>query len=136
MRPAKAGVFSRSQSCRGKSQRPVAWMALSNLYLNEVDRMLERAKELTGKGTYTYVEYARFADDLVVLIDDGHWSQKGLFEAVERRLRGGICKTWCRDQRGKESEGGPSARGELRISGVRLSPGTHASRALACALYA
>ena len=25
--PAKAGVFSRSQSCRGKSQSPVAWIA-------------------------------------------------------------------------------------------------------------
>lgn len=42
---------------------------LSNLYLTEVDRMLERAKEATRNGKYTYVEYARFADDLVVLID-------------------------------------------------------------------
>jgi hypothetical protein len=25
--PAKAGVFSRSQTCRGKSQSPVAWVA-------------------------------------------------------------------------------------------------------------
>ncbi len=42
---------------------------LSNLYLNEVDKMLERAKEVTRNGKYTYIEYARFADDLVVLID-------------------------------------------------------------------
>ena len=42
---------------------------LSNLYLSEVDRMLERAREVTRNGKYTYVEYARFADDLVVLID-------------------------------------------------------------------
>jgi hypothetical protein len=41
---------------------------LSNLYLNEVDRMLERAKETTRYGKYTYIEYARFADDLVILI--------------------------------------------------------------------
>ena len=27
MRPAKAGLFSRRQSCRGKSQSPVAWIA-------------------------------------------------------------------------------------------------------------
>jgi hypothetical protein len=27
VRPVKAGVFSRRQSCRGKSQSPVAWMA-------------------------------------------------------------------------------------------------------------
>ena len=41
---------------------------LSNLYLNEVDKMLERAREVTRNGKYTNVEYARFADDLVVLI--------------------------------------------------------------------
>jgi hypothetical protein len=41
----------------------------SNLYLAEVDRMLERAKETTRYGKYTYVEYARFADDLMILID-------------------------------------------------------------------
>jgi RNA-directed DNA polymerase len=35
---------------------------LSNIYLNEVDCMLERAKVATRKGKY-------FADDLVVLID-------------------------------------------------------------------
>ena len=60
---------------------------LSNIYLNEVDQMLERAEAVTCKGAYTYVEYARFADDLVVLIDDAHQSRKGLFKAVERRLR-------------------------------------------------
>ena len=26
-------------------------------------RMLERAKEVTRNGKYTYIEYARFADD-------------------------------------------------------------------------
>ncbi len=60
---------------------------LSNIYLNEVDQMLERAKTVTCMGVYTNVEYARFADDLVVLIDDAHQSRKGLFKAVERRLR-------------------------------------------------
>jgi hypothetical protein len=39
--------------------------------LNEVDRMLERAKEVTRRGKYTYVEYARYADDLVILVDVG-----------------------------------------------------------------
>jgi RNA-directed DNA polymerase len=29
----------------------------SNLYLTEVDRMLERAKETTRYGKYTYIEY-------------------------------------------------------------------------------
>ena len=40
---------------------------LSNIYLTEVDRMLERAREATRYGKYTSVEYARFADDLVIL---------------------------------------------------------------------
>jgi hypothetical protein len=36
---------------------------LSNLYLNEVDKMLEKAKEVTREGPWMRVEYARFADD-------------------------------------------------------------------------
>ena len=36
---------------------------LSNIYLTEVDGMLERAREATRAGRYTYVEYARWADD-------------------------------------------------------------------------
>jgi RNA-directed DNA polymerase len=59
---------------------------LSNLYLNEVDRMLERAKEVTRNGKYTYIEYARFADDLVILID-AHPRHDWLLPAVEKRLR-------------------------------------------------
>ena len=42
---------------------------LSNVYLTEVDRMLERAKVATRFGKYAYVEYARFADDIVILVD-------------------------------------------------------------------
>jgi RNA-directed DNA polymerase len=59
---------------------------LSNLYLNEVDRMLERAREVTRCGKYTYVEYARFADDLVILVD-AFPQHDWLLKAVERRLR-------------------------------------------------
>jgi RNA-directed DNA polymerase len=36
---------------------------LSNVYLTEVDRMLERAKAITRDQQWMYVEYARFADD-------------------------------------------------------------------------
>ena len=59
---------------------------LSNLYLNAVDQMLERAKAKTRVGQRTAVEYARFADDLVVLIDP-HLRQDWLREAVVKRLR-------------------------------------------------
>jgi RNA-directed DNA polymerase len=47
----------------GVPQGGVISPVLSNLYLNEVDRMLERAKERTRKGKYLSIEYARYADD-------------------------------------------------------------------------
>ncbi len=59
---------------------------LSNVYLNEVDRMLERAKEVTRRGPYTYIEYVRFADDLVILVD-AYRRHEWLLKAVEKRLR-------------------------------------------------
>src|ERR1700693_112526 len=59
---------------------------LSNLYLTEVDRVLERAMETTRNGKYTYVQYARFADDLVILIDS-HPRHDWLMKAVNKRLR-------------------------------------------------
>jgi len=58
---------------------------LSNLYFNEIDKMLERAKETTRCGRYTYIEYARFADDLVILID-GYRQWEWLAKAAYQRL--------------------------------------------------
>src|SRR3982075_1242502 len=74
---------------QGVPQGGVISPLLSNVYLNEVDKMLERAKEVTRIERWTYVEYARFADDLVVLVD-GHPRQRRLRAAVERRLRGEV----------------------------------------------
>src|ERR1700741_2023461 len=59
---------------------------LSNVYLTEVDRMLEKAITTTRRGKYTHVQFARFADDLVILIDS-HPRQDWLVKAVEKRLR-------------------------------------------------
>src|SRR5882757_6573752 len=70
----------------GVPQGGVISPLLSNLYLTEVDRMLERAKEATHCGKYTYIEYARFADDLVILID-AYPRHDWLMVAVEKRLR-------------------------------------------------
>jgi RNA-directed DNA polymerase len=69
----------------GVPQGGVISPLLANLYLNEVDKMLERAKEVTREGRYTRIEYARFADDIVVLVDRyRRWDW--LFQAVHRRL--------------------------------------------------
>ncbi len=70
---------------RGVPQGGVISPLLSNLYLNEVDRMLERAKEVTRNGRYTYLEYARIADDLVILVD-GYRRWNWLKDAAWRRL--------------------------------------------------
>jgi len=70
----------------GVPQGGVISPLLSNVYLTEVDRMLERAKAVTRNQQWTYVEYARFADDLVVLVD-AHPRQRWLRAAVEQRLR-------------------------------------------------
>jgi RNA-directed DNA polymerase len=70
----------------GVPQGGVISPLLSNLYLNEVDRMLERAKEVTRNGKYTYLEYARFADDVVILID-ARPRHDWLLPTVEKRLR-------------------------------------------------
>src|SRR5215471_14865759 len=53
---------------KGVPQGGVISPLLSNLYLTEVDRMLEKAIATTRRGQYTHVQYARFADDLVILI--------------------------------------------------------------------
>lgn len=79
-------VMLKASGKQGVPQGGVISPLLSNLYLNEVDRMLERAKEVTRKGKYTYVEYARFADDMVILVD-AHRRHDWLMKAVEKRLR-------------------------------------------------
>jgi len=76
---------------KGVAQGGVLSPLLSNLYLTEVDKMLERAKEVTHYGPYTYIEYCRFADDLVVLVD-AHARHDWLVEAVNRRLREELAK--------------------------------------------
>ena len=63
----------------------------SNLYLTEVDRMLEQAIATTRCGQYTAIQYARFADDLVILID-AHPRHDWLVKAVNKRVREELAK--------------------------------------------
>ena len=76
---------------QGVPQGGVISPLLSNLYLNEVDKMLEKAKEVTREGPWMRVEYARFADDMVILVG-GHPRQAWLRKAVEKRLREELAK--------------------------------------------
>jgi RNA-directed DNA polymerase len=76
---------------KGVPQGGVISPLLSNLYLTEVDRMLEKAIDTTCYGKYTSIQYARFADDLVILID-AHPRHDWLIKAVNRRLREELAK--------------------------------------------
>ncbi len=76
---------------RGVPQGGVISPLLSNLYLDGVDRMLEKAKQVTRDDGYTHLEYVRYADDLVVLID-GHPRHAGLLCMASRRLREELAK--------------------------------------------
>jgi RNA-directed DNA polymerase len=53
--------------------------------------MLEKARTTTRRGKYTYVQYARFADDMVILIDS-HPRNDWLMKAVDKRLREELAK--------------------------------------------
>jgi len=62
---------------------------LSNIYLNEVDKMLERAKEVSSNDGYQHIEYARWADDLVILIDGyrkWNWLANGAYKRLCEEL--------------------------------------------------
>ena len=76
---------------RGVPQGGVISPLLANIYLTEVDAMLERAKEVTRDGEWARVEYARYADDLVILVD-GYRRHAWLLKAVDRRLREELAK--------------------------------------------
>jgi RNA-directed DNA polymerase len=76
---------------KGVPQGGVISPLLSNLYLNEVDKMLEKAKETTRNGQYTYIEYARYADDLVILVD-AYPRHDWLLKAADKRLREELAK--------------------------------------------
>jgi RNA-directed DNA polymerase len=78
-------MMLKATGTKGVPQGGVISPLLSNIYLNEVDRMLERAKAVTRYGKYTAIEYARFADDVVILVD-AYPRHDWLLKAVRKRL--------------------------------------------------
>jgi RNA-directed DNA polymerase len=85
------GVILKASGKRGVPQGGVISPLLSNIYLNEVDKMLERAKEVTLYGRWTGIEYARFADDLVVRVD-AHPRHQWFRGAISNRIREELAK--------------------------------------------
>jgi retron-type reverse transcriptase len=119
---------------KGVPQGGVISPLLSNLYLNEVDRMLERAKEVTRRGRFTYLEYAlcRRSGDPGGRLSAARLAAEGGGEATPRGAgqarRGG--------QRGEEPGGGPGEGGELRVPGLRVPPHPQPWRGVAGAVRA
>ena len=71
----------------GVPQGGVISPLFANLYLNDIDKMLEKAKEVTKmKDKYLELDYARFADDLVIAVSS-HPSMNWLLEKVIKRLK-------------------------------------------------
>ena len=84
-------LILKATGAKGVPQGGVISPLLSNIYLNEVDRMLEKAREVTREGGRTRVQYARFADDLVVLVD-GQPRHDRLVRQVSGRIREELAK--------------------------------------------
>ena len=62
-------LFLKANGKRGVPQGGVISPLIANLYLNGLDRRLEQQKAETNCGGWTYTEYARYADDVAVLVD-------------------------------------------------------------------
>lgn len=71
---------------KGVPQGGVISPLLSNIYLNGIDRMFEKAVKETEHKGYQQIEYCRFADDMVILVN-GHPALAWLAKKAERRLR-------------------------------------------------
>jgi len=82
-------LILKAYSKKGIAQGGVISPLLANIYLNEVDKMLEKAKEITKQGKYINIEYARFADDLVICVNDYY---RWLTKAAYRRLVSELAK--------------------------------------------
>ncbi len=82
-------LILKANSKRGIPQGGVISPLLANIYLNEVDKMLEKAKGVTKNGKYINIEYARFADDLVICVNDYY---KWLTGATYKRLASELAK--------------------------------------------
>jgi len=79
-------LILKAHGSKGVPQGGVISPLLSNLYLNGVDEMMEKAREVTRRKGYDNLDFIRSADDMVILVH-GHPSEDGLLKTVQRRLK-------------------------------------------------
>ena len=78
-------MILQSNGKRGLFQGGPLSPLLSNIYLTQIDEMLERMREITKREKYYNLDYARWADDLVILVDQ--LKQNQITRAVIRNLQ-------------------------------------------------
>lgn len=71
---------------KGVPQGGVISPLLSNIYLNGIDQMFQKAVKETEYKGYQQIEYCRFADDMTILVN-GHPALAWLVKKAERRLK-------------------------------------------------
>lgn len=71
---------------KGVPQGGIISPLLSNLYLNAIDEMMERARSVTRRNGYDNLDFVRSADDMVILVH-GHPNEDGLLRLVQRRIK-------------------------------------------------
>jgi RNA-directed DNA polymerase len=84
-------LILRAAGRRGLPQGGPLSPLLSNIYLTPVDQMLEKAQNVTRRGPCQFLTYARWADDLVILVD-AYRRHDWLLDAANRRVREELAK--------------------------------------------
>ena len=79
-------LILKANGTKGVPQGGVISPLLSNLYLNGVDEMMEKAREVTRRKGYDNLDFVRSADDMVILVH-GHPKEDRLVGLVQRRLK-------------------------------------------------
>ena len=79
-------LILKANGTKGVPQGGIISPLLSNLYLNEVDGLMERAREVTKRKGYYNLDYVRSADDMVILVHS-HPNEDWLLEKVQERLK-------------------------------------------------
>jgi RNA-directed DNA polymerase len=99
-------LILKANGTKGVPKGGVISPLLSNLYLDGVDEMMKRAREVTRRRGYYNLDYIRSADDMVILVH-GHPSEDRQLEAVQRWLKEELGKDEPRkDESGRSQKGG------------------------------